>query len=300
MAAPKASDRPVAGAAEAAPDAASDRAEGPPGPADAASQTDGEAADPPAPHLTLIGTGHVFRIEEAVKDAIEALAPDVVFVELDKGRLQALIARRQGGTPPRSGNFVHRKLQGFQESVANLYGAEAGGEMIAAVEGAQRVGAQVALVDRPAEETLKRLMKQLTWRERGRAAWLMLKGGLGALVPRRRDRKGDIESEIRKYSEDPDAALAEVGREFPTVRRVVIDERDALMAERIRHAMGRFRRGVAVVGDGHVGGMRRHLDDLPMTVYRLGQVREGALPKPEGREATGTPESVSFGFQTEV
>ncbi|MGB1585671.1 MAG: hypothetical protein ACPHID_01320, partial [Thermoplasmatota archaeon] len=46
------------------------------------------------PKVTLIGTGHVFRIEDTVRDAIIALRPGIVFIELDRGRLRGLMHRR--------------------------------------------------------------------------------------------------------------------------------------------------------------------------------------------------------------
>lgn len=231
--------------------------------------------------LTLIGTGHVFQIEKTIQDAIHALRPDVVFVELDRGRLQALLHRRQHGeAPPAKGaGWVQRRLMTFQQQVAGQYGAEVGGEMLAAVDAAQAIGARIALVDRPADVTLRRAMKQLTWREKLRGIKELLKGSVAGLRPGKR---GDLEAELERYQKDPAAALAQLSNTFPTIHRVVIAERDALMATRIRRAMEQVERGVAVVGDGHVSGMQDLLADLEPTCYRLEAVRAGDLPKPTG------------------
>ena len=89
-----------------------------------------------------------------------------------------------------------------------------------------------------------------------------------------------METELRRYQDDPAAAIEELKRQYPTVWRVVIDERDEKMAQAIRR--GLTGKGVAVVGDGHVDGMLRRLTDLDVSTYRLGDVRADRLPKPAG------------------
>lgn len=257
-------------------------------------------SDPPAAPgravLTLIGAGHVFRIEETIRGAIQALRPDVVFVELDAGRLQALAQRAQGSPPEKGGGFVHRKLAAFQEGVAGLYGAEPGAEMVAAVQGARDVGARVALIDDAVESTLRRALREMTFRERARALG-MFAGSLTRSLwpPARRKAKEEIEAELSRYQKDPQAVLGEVQRKFPTIHRVLIAERDQAMAGRIRRHLATqgVQRGVAVLGDGHVGGMAELLADLKPQVFRLQAVREGKLPKP-GPVAMGTSTSVGF------
>lgn len=258
-------------------------------------------ANPSAPgRLVLIGTGHVFQIREAVRDAIRALGPDVVFVELDRGRLQALLHRERTGEAPAAKGFVQGRLQRFQEGVAGLYGAEVGGEMVAAVEGARDVGAQVMLVDRPGEQTVRRAMSELTFKEKMRAIGQVGQAWVRGLLPKKRSDKDAMEAEIRRYQEDPNAAIGQLKQQFPTVYRVVIDERDEHMVQGIRRGLMGRRLGVAVVGDGHVEGMLRRLQDIEVTTYRLSDVREGRLPKPEGLEATGDAEDVRFGFDVEL
>lgn len=259
------------------------------------------AAPPPGPPgaLTLIGTGHVFQVRQTIRWAIEALRPDVVFVELDRGRLHALMERQKGAPAATHGGFVQKRLAKFQEEVAGLYGAAAGEEMLAAVEAGQAVGARIALIDAPADATLRRAVRELTWRERLRAVGLMVKGGFLALG-RRGGTKRDLERELRRYQDDPDAALKELEETFPTLHRIVIAERDALMARRIAQLLPGARHGVAVVGDGHVGGLVRLLDDFHPTVYRMADVRAGRLPKPATAVASGGSESVTFGFDAQA
>jgi pheromone shutdown protein TraB len=249
----------------------------------------------------------VFQVRDTIRQAMRALHPDVVCVELDRGRLHALMEREKAGAagqpppqPPAGAGFVQKRLQRFQEGVAGMYGAAVGEEMLAAVHGAQDVAARVALIDPPAEDTVRRVLKELTWRERFRAAGLVVSGTV--MAPFRRDQasKASIEAEIRRYQEDPAAALTELKGKFPTLHRIVIAERDALMARRIARILPGTRHVVAVVGDGHVPGMVDLLSDFRPTVYRLADVRDGRLPRPAGSLATGTTERVGYGFETRL
>ncbi|MHB8632730.1 MAG: TraB/GumN family protein [Thermoplasmatota archaeon] len=252
------------------------------------------------PALTLIGTGHVFQLEAAVRDAILALAPDVVFVELDAGRLQGLEERRRTGAEPEGGGFVARRLQAMQKALAEQYGAQAGGDMLAAVEGARLVGARVELIDPPATETLARVQNEMGAWERPRAAadaMRMVAGaGLSRLWPparRRADQR--LQEQVEAIQRDPAAAMEEMRKTLPSVYRVVIVERDAIMADRIRRGLAGARHGVAVLGDGHLPGVTAHLLDLKPATYRLAAVREGALPRPlVARSQPGETGRVSF------
>ncbi len=243
--------------------------------------------------LTLIGAGHVFAIRDTLRDAVLALQPDIVFLELDAGRLNGLLAKARGDTLPAPEGFVHKRLAAFQEEMASSYGAGVGLEMLGALDGARALNARVALVDDAADGMLQRALKELTWREKLRGLGMAIGGGLKALVPGR-DAKGEVEQELARYQDDPPAVLGELRAKFPTLHRVLIAERDERMAARIRAGLSGARHGVAVVGDGHVGGMLERLSDLAPTVYRLSDVREGRLPRPTTPVATGSTESVGF------
>jgi pheromone shutdown protein TraB len=241
--------------------------------------------------LTLIGVGHVFRIAETIRGAILALQPDIVFVELDKQRLAALLERRRTGKMPDGGRagFVHGRLAKFQERVAKSYGADVGEEMLAAALAGREIGARVILVDPPANTTVRKVLAELTWREKARAVGLSAKSFLQGLV----GRAPDLEAELKRYEADPDAMLEELRANFPTVHRIVIAERDEVMARRIRRWLPGARLGVAVLGDGHLPGTGRLLADLAPTVFRLADVRGGRLPRPP-------PGGITFSWTSEA
>lgn len=249
----------------------------------------------------------MFQVKDTIRQAILALRPDVVCVELDRGRLHALLQREKAsaaGLPPpepaAGAGLVQRRLQRFQEGVAGMYGAGVGEEMLAAVHAAQEVGARLALIDPPAEDTVRRVLKELTWTERFRALGLVVGGTVMAPFRRGKGSKAEIEAELRRYQENPAAALEELRVKFPTLHRIVIAERDALMSRRIARILPGARHVLAVLGDGHVPGMVEFLSDFHPTVYRLDEVRQGRLPRPAGSLATGTTTDVAFGFDAQV
>lgn len=193
--------------------------------------------------------------------------PDVVALELDEERLRGLLERRSGKRPPakdvkRHGR-IYRALVKFQESVAESYGTEPGGEMLAAVEGAEQIGARIALIDRNAQNAVREIVKRMPLVEKLRFLWT----GLVASLPGRQ--KGTIDAELQRYHADPEAYLEEMGRQFPTIKRVLIDERNDHMAARLRALQPGAKTVVAVVGDGHVPGLSLLLRDLEPVIHRL-------------------------------
>lgn len=224
--------------------------------------------------LVLVGAGHVFDLRAAIRSILLQERPSVVALELDEDRLRGLLERRAGKKPEaadmkRHGR-VYRALVKFQESVAQSYGAEPGGEMLAAVDGAQLVGARVVLIDRNAQGAVNDILKRMSLLEKVRFVW----AGLVSSLPGRR--KETIEAELQRYHADPSAYLEELGRQFPTIKRVLIDERNEHMAARLRALSGEANTVVAVVGDGHVPGLARLLEDLAPTIHRLRDLQKSA------------------------
>ncbi len=203
-------------------------------------------------HLTLVGTGHVFRIGEIVERIITERRPHVVCVELDQTRLVGLRERarlqayeeagdpraeemrRQHDEATKRMPRLYRLLAKLQERLADREGVEAGSEMLAAVNAAQRIDAPVATIDVEAQDLIRRAWKAMSWKERLRFIWAMMRGQKGS----------QVESELAEYQEDPVAYLARVGDEFPALKRVLIDERDEHMAN---HLLRLHETGVAGV-----------------------------------------------------
>lgn len=253
--------------------------------------------------IILVGTAHVSKKSvEEVKAAVDTFAPDIVGVELDQGRYKALSQRAEWAKTPvteiiRSGRayffMASLFLASFQRRLAERFGVEPGAEMIEAVNLAHARGGKVALLDRDIGVTLKRAWRMMTLREKLRfawEAWAVLFGirRLADLDEAEREADGkapspkELEDELAEIMDEDvlTEMMEEIGRFAPSVKRVLIDERDEFLAKRILLSaeQGRI---VAVVGAGHMKGVRaaiaRGLPALPR-FEDLNQVPEPKVP----------------------
>ncbi len=210
--------------------------------------------------ITLIGTAHVSQESaDLVRRVIETEQPDTVCVELCASRLQSIRQKSRWQEMDIIKVVKEKKaflllsnliLASFQKRIADRMDIKPGQEMITAVEAAEAAGAEVWLADRDIRITLSR-----TWRSMG--LWDKLKllyqlllslGEVDDLSPE------DIE---RMKQEDVlNSLLEEVGSAQPVVRKILIDERDRYLAQKIKDAPGDH--VVAVVGAGHVPGIKRY------------------------------------------
>ena len=230
-------------------------------------ETQSPVPETPVYHLTyedkqvvLVGTAHVSRESaELVRRTIEIERPDTVCVELCLSRYQSLRQKDQWQNMDIIKVIREKKaflllanllLAAFQRRIAGRLEIRPGEEMLQAVAVAEQIGAVVHLADRDIRTTLAR-----TWRAMG--FWTKLK-----LVPQlllsmgEADRISEEEIERLKQQDVLEAVMAELGQSLPEVRQTLIDERDQYLCEKIRTAPGR--KIVAVVGAGHVAGIRRY------------------------------------------
>ena len=82
-----------------------------------------------------------------------------------------------------------------------------------------------------------------------------------------------MERELERFEEDESAFLQELAKDLPSVKRVLIDERNSHMAIAVRTLEARHGSVVAVVGEGHLEGLRALLADRSPDVVRLRELR---------------------------
>jgi len=228
----------------------------------------------------VVGTAHVSqRSVDEVTQVIDAVHPDVVCVELDKARFDALTKDsafrdldvfkvvREGKTLYL---LAHLALASYQRRIGASLGVKPGAELLAAVNAAKERGIPVALIDRDINITLKR-----TWANLGLWKRSMLLSSL--LVGWDDDGKsGEVVTQATVEDlKEPKALsemLNELGRAVPQIKGPLIDERDQYLASKAIEEGAGKRKVVAVVGAAHVPGMmanwgtpvdRAALDKLP-------------------------------------
>jgi pheromone shutdown protein TraB len=69
--------------------------------------------------------------------------------------------------------------------------------------------------------------------------------------------------------------MEQIGKKFPTIKRVLIDERNMYMVQKLVGISGQHERVVAVVGDGHVPGLSKLLTEknIAFETVRLSDLR---------------------------
>ena len=211
--------------------------------------------------ITLLGVGHVFDLGRAIRAGIHARRPRVVALELDPVRYHALMSR----TPRARGLSPLSLLAQFQIRIARQYGVEVGDEMVAAARAAQEVGSEIALIDQDSREVLRRVWGEMSFQERVR----LLVSATGGLFTR----KEKVEAELQRFYRNESGFIEEFAQELPTAKRILIDERDARMARVLRELADSKGDVVAVVGEGHIEGLVRRLEGVPVDVVHLEQLR---------------------------
>jgi len=222
--------------------------------------------------IVLLGSAHVVDLSGPIRDRLSALPLQAVALELDAERAAVLeepsnaTSRRRGSVPPliRLWGMVQRRLG------AEL-GQGAGGEMRAAAQFAKEKRIPIFLIDDPFNLTVRRLLGSLSPSERVR---LLLGAVLGLVIPAR-----TVKRELDHYSEAPTDYTDQIRSTFPTVARVLIDERNEHMAGRLEELWRRGIRQIAVVvGDAHVAGLAEALRkrQLPVETVSFGELRPPA------------------------
>ncbi|MGA3359991.1 MAG: TraB/GumN family protein [Halobacteriota archaeon] len=215
-----------------------------------------ERPEQPA-EITVVGTAHISQESIAeVRRTIEAERPDVVAVELDPGRYQALTHPEQQAASIKdilsSGKLyqflVHWLLAYVQNKLGAEVGVKPGSEMLSAIDAARSVGANVALVDRDINVTIARFWAKMRLIEKLK----MLIALLGIT-------RGNEEIDIEEITNDDviSQLVTELRQFSPNAAQVLVDERDAYLAGNLLKLRGRI---VAVVGAGHKEGIKHYLE----------------------------------------
>ncbi|MGV1099652.1 TraB/GumN family protein [Thiovibrio sp. JS02] len=213
--------------------------------------------------IFLIGTAHISRESvELVRQVIAAEKPDCVCVELDEKRYEAL-ARRKSWELLDLKEIIRKKqlatllinlvLASYQKRMGDQMGVQPGTELLEAVKEAEKHGLAVALCDRDVRVTLRRAWHSTSfWRKNYLVATLLTSMFEETEVTEEKLRElkeSDLLSEL----------MNELGQAMPELKRVLIDERDTYLSEKIKAARGE--KLVAVVGAGHVAGIRQALGE---------------------------------------
>ena len=219
------------------------------------------------PNLRLLGTAHIATSSvEAVRQQIAEYQPDVVAVELCQSRYDTLVSDRRldkegllkvikEGKAPMV--LLQSMLSAEQRKLGINEGQQPGAELLAAVEVANEVGCEVALVDRDIQTTLRRAWKRMRLREK----WRLLTSLLA-------EEEDEDELDVNELLQDSDllsSMMEELKGFSPGAGEVLIDERDGYIAAKL-NALDGEKRILAVLGAGHLNGVAEKLNDEPASI----------------------------------
>ncbi len=209
----------------------------------------------------LIGTAHISQESvDLVEKTIIEEQPDGVCIELDEKRYNALVEKKRWQAQDLkevirkkqlSTLMINMLMASYQKKLGGQLGVAPGAELLAAAATAEAHDIPIFLCDRDVRVTLRRAWKSTSFLKKG-----YLFAALLASLFDRTEVSEEKLSELKK--KDVLAELMdEMGDSLPDVKRVLIDERDIFLAEKIKSAEGK--KIVAVVGAGHINGIIEHL-----------------------------------------
>jgi pheromone shutdown-related protein TraB len=188
--------------------------------------------------------------------------PDTIGIELDENRLHQLLNQNQWnetsiGEIIAKGNaylfLLTILLTNLQRRLGQNIGIKPGQEMMEAIKIANEKNIPISLLDRNINITMKRAIQEMTIIEKLKLVKSIIQNVFS-------QEKITINAELVEKMKEKDTLtqlIDELGKEMPSIKKVLVDERDAFIAQRIMDTPGR--KIVAVVGAGHVQGIKKYL-----------------------------------------
>lgn len=214
--------------------------------------------------IILLGTAHVLTESiENVKNAIEEYKPDKIAVELCESRYSSLKDKNRWENLDIIKVIKEGKgflllatmiLSSFQKRIGLNLGNTPGAEMIEAVNVTKEKNIDLILADRDVNITLKRAWALSSFSDKLKIIELLIESIFS--------REKLSESEIQNLLHDGDilsSMMSEFAKQLPKVKKVLIDERDEYIANKILNSDGKII--LAVVGKGHLNGISKKIEE---------------------------------------
>lgn len=212
--------------------------------------------------IYLVKTAHVSKNSiNDVRECINEVKPDAICIELDEDRYKKLsepdkwretdiikiIKEKKVGFL-----LVNIILSSFQRRMAKNMDTSSGGEMLEGIKASKELNVPLVLADRPIRITFSRIWNSLGINEKSK----LLVSIIGSIFDDEEISEEDLAA--LKEADALEAALNEVGKEFPVVKKILVDERDEYLSSKIKNANGK--KIVAIIGAAHANGLIKALD----------------------------------------
>ncbi|MBW6451709.1 MAG: TraB/GumN family protein [DPANN group archaeon] len=208
--------------------------------------------------VILVGTAHISQKSvDLVKETIISETPEHVCVELCEDRYHSIFNKDKWENSKitkiikdgKSWLFLSNMiLSSFERKLGKNVNVAPGSEMVEAINIARKNNIPFELIDRDVQVTLKRTWGLLSLTEKAK-----LFAGIFAGIFES-DSLDEEFIEKLKGSDMLSEVMNEVSKQAPTIKRVLIDERDQYMANQI--LLLDAKKIVVVVGAGHINGIK--------------------------------------------
>ena len=218
----------------------------------------------PDQEIILVGTAHVSQTSvEEVSSLIESENPDRVCIELDEGRMKSKTEKSSWENMDikkviKDGKafflLANTALSSFQRRMGEQTGTKPGDEILGAASIAKEKGIPLSLCDRDIQTTFKRAWaKSSLWNKCKLIATL-----LSAAFSKEEITAEELED--LKKQDTLQSMMNEMAKELPTIKEVLIDERDQYLGRSIFETEGKKK--LAVIGAGHTNGVISTIEKL--------------------------------------
>lgn len=222
--------------------------------------------------LILLGTSHV--AEQSVQEIISTIdkfQPEIVAVELDKNRLQALLDNQKATRLPLKaifqiglwGYLLATVGQYVQQKIGKNIGVIPGSDMLTAVKYAKLKSKKIALIDQNIQLTLKKVSKLFSFKDKIN---LFVDLFQGVFFKKRAEKKMKKIVGNLDLTKVPDKELVIkmiklLEKRYPGLYKALVEERNHVMSANVKGLMNKFpnKKILVVVGAGHIKGMEKIL-----------------------------------------
>jgi len=205
-------------------------------------------------NLYILGTSHISKDSvNQVEKFVLNKKPDIVAIELDRKRFYALLSESKLSIK----DIFHLGVKVFlinligayiEKKLGRVVGVSPGSEMKKAIELVKKNDLKLSLIDQDVNITLKKLSKAITIGVVFKFIWEVIR----VVVFRKRD------IEVFDIREVPskkviNKLLKKIKEKYPRIHKVLIEERNEIMAKNLYKVMNRYKdkKIFAVVGAGH-------------------------------------------------
>ena len=218
--------------------------------------------------ITIIGTGHVFNLAEPVSFIVKNTWPDAVLIELDKARYESMMNDFNGVKPQgeQKMSTIYANTAKYQQKMSEQSGSKLGSELLAAVNTGKLVNAQIIPIDTDAMRVMNEMWDEMSAGERFRYRMSSFKDSFGGIKK--------VKSTHKRFADNEEDYVENMRKRYPTLVRKLIDERNVYMADQINALTGTYKNMVVVVGDAHVEGLCKLINDEHIRKIRLNDIMD--------------------------